>query len=381
MQPCQLPLVSTQLVDCKQFISISGVGHQVVPENHAPKTWFQDRFFPSRIISPWLYACSEHAKLMRLRLVRYLIGIALLVGISILLFRQGDLLGVLRTLDIRELLFLLLLSAVIFSVLALQFRFMMRVFGLRLPFREWFGLTAVNSMFSYYFPARAGLLVRGAYLKTKYDFPVSYYTALVMSSQLILVAVTGLAGVLLVSVCGSGCGRFYVLLTVVFSAVTAGSIFFFMALPSLMLVPARFHRLREFMGRVKKGFRVWQGHYRGLLIFSVFSLLLFALRALRLQLCFYALDIPVGFLEVMIVQALLSVAFVVSITPGNLGVKEGLTVLCAELLGVAADAALAASLLDTAVTVLVIIVFGTVSTRVLLPGGVTSGTRAANETR
>lgn len=321
----------------------------------------------------------ELSSMIRLRFYRYIIAIVILVAISMLLFRQGDLLGILRTLDIQELVILLLLSGFIFSVLAVQFRFMVRVFGLRLPFRDWFGLTAVNSMFSYYLPAKAGMLVRGAYLKTKYEFPVSDYTALVLASQLILMTVTGLAGVFMVFSCGSECDRFYVLLMVVFSCVMTGSLFLFLILPRVMVLPDRFTRLREFLERVKAGYRVWRGHSSGLLIFSAFNILLVGLRAFRLQLCFHSLGIPVGFLEVVIVQLLLSVAFIVPITPGNLGVKEGLTVLCAELLGVTADAALAASLLDTAVTVIVIIVFGMVSTRVLLPGVGMPGPHATGE--
>jgi uncharacterized protein (TIRG00374 family) len=323
----------------------------------------------------------ESSSMIRLRFYRYIIAIVLLVvvAISVLLFRQGDVLGVLRTLDVQGLVSLLFLSVFIFCVLAVQFRFMVRAFGLRLPFRDWFGLTAVNSMFSYYLPAKAGILVRGAYLKMKYKFPISDYTALVLASQLILLTVTGLAGVFMVFSCGPECDRFYVFLMVVFLCVMTGSLFFFLVLPRIMVLPERFTRLREFLERVKVGYRVWRGHSSGLLIFSAFNLLLVGLRAFRLQLCFYSLGIPVGFMDVVIVQLLLSVVFFASITPGNLGVKEGLTVLCAELLGVTADAALAASLLDTAVTVIVIIVFGMVSTRVLLPRGGIPGPHSTAE--
>ena len=322
---------------------------------------------------------TDLSGLMRLRFFRYLAGIVMLIVISLLLFRQSDQLGALLRLDVNALLILLLLSVFILGVLALQFRFMVWVFGLHLPFREWFGLTAVNSMFSYYLPARAGLFVRGAYLKKKYGFPVADYTALVISTQLISLVVGGLVGTALVSAYGAESGRYYSLLLVVFAGVTAVGLLVYLIVPGITAIPCKYIWLRDFLRRVKGGFAVWQGHSSGLVIFSSFNLLIVTLRAFRLQLCFYALGIPVDFPEVLIMQLLLSVAFVVSITPGNLGVQEGLIVLCAGFLGVTKDIALAASLLDRAVTVSVIIIAGMASSRMLLSGtglsrpGVTGG--------
>ena len=74
--------------------------------------------------------------------------------------------------------------------------------------------------------------------------------------------------------------------------------------------------------------------------------LVLLLRAVRVQLSFYAVGHPVGFGQAFIASAAADVMFLVSITPGALGFREGGLVYAARVLGTSGDIALAAALLD-----------------------------------
>ncbi|EDN67579.1 conserved hypothetical protein, membrane [Beggiatoa sp. PS] len=87
---------------------------------------------------------------------------------------------------------------------------------------------------------------------------------------------------------------------------------------------------------------------------------------LRLYVCFMALGSPIHFYQIMIIQTFVGLSFVISITPGNLGIKEGITVFGASLFGISPTTALLASLVDRAVTMLVVFAVGLVFTHILI---------------
>ena len=70
------------------------------------------------------------------------------------------------------------------------------------------------------------------------------------------------------------------------------------------------------------------------------------LRALRVQLSFYAVGQPVSYGGAFVASAAADVMFLVSITPGALGFREGGMVYAARMMGTTGDVALAAAVLD-----------------------------------
>ncbi|MBM3284967.1 MAG: hypothetical protein FJY81_03770, partial [Candidatus Aminicenantes bacterium] len=88
--------------------------------------------------------------------------------------------------------------------------------------------------------------------------------------------------------------------------------------------------------------------------------------AVRLFLCFRFLNIPVGFMEALIIRSLTEFSFLVSLVPGNLGLKEGLIVFSSSLLNISSEQAILAALLDRVVAMIAIFGPGFVFSRILL---------------
>lgn len=295
---------------------------------------------------------------MKAIIIRYTAGL-LLIGIAVwFLFQQPDVLASLKQIAWSDLIGLLLLSLLILFTLGVQFDYLIRAFGLRLPLHEWLGLTAVNSMFNYYLPARGGLIARGAYLKRKYDFPWSRYVSLVIVSQVVMLGAVAFLGLVFLIICRKECSNFYWELVSLFGGVLLITVSIYQILPRLAKQLVRFPLLKPFLRDFTKGLTDWrQDRWVGIRFLGLVVVLVF-LWGLRLYSCFLAIGAPVEFWKIMIIQTMISLSFIISMTPGNLGIKEGLTALSAKLVDISPTTALLASLVDRAVAILIIFATG-----------------------
>jgi uncharacterized protein (TIRG00374 family) len=262
---------------------------------------------------------------------------------------------------------LILLSMLIMLILGVQFKYLILIFGLNLPFREWLGLTAINTMCNYYLPARGGLIVRGAYLKRQYNFPFSRYTSLVMVSQLLMLGVAAILGIIFLVNSMDIFAKNTLLLLGLYGSVLIITALIYQIMPILAMQSARFTKLKPFLQQFTEGLKSWQQHrFFASVYFSLLMAILIFLWGLRLYVCFIALGEPVNFGQIMIIQTLISLSFVISVTPGNLGVKEGLTAFSANFVGISPTTALLASLVDRAVAVLVVFSMGLIFSHILI---------------
>lgn len=298
--------------------------------------------------------------------IRYTLGI-LLIGIMIwFLSTQPEILNSLRQIVWYDLVGLILLSILIMLIIGLQFKYLLLIFGRNLPIREWLGLTAVNTMCNYYLPARGGLIVRGAYLKRQYNFPLSRYTSLVMVSQLLMLGVAATLGIIFLINSKDIFSENILPLLGLFGSVLIITLLIYQMMPILAIQSARFDKLKPFLQQFMEGLESWRQARFATIYFSLLMVILIFLSGLRLYVCFKALGGPVYFGQIMIIQTIISLSFVISITPGNLGVKEGLTAFSANLLGISPTTALLASLIDRAAAMLVVFSMGLVFSHILI---------------
>lgn len=298
--------------------------------------------------------------------IRYTIGILLIVITILFLSTQPEVLNSLRQIAWYDLVGLILLSMLIMLILGVQFKYLILIFGLNLPIREWLGLTAVNTMCNYYLPARGGLIVRGAYLKRQYNFPFSRYTSLVMVSQLIMLGVVATLGIIFLVNSIDIFAENTLPLLGLFGSVLIITLSIYQMMPILAMQSARFDKLKPFLQQFMEGLESWRQYRVATVYFSLLMVILIFLWGLRLYVCFTAIGEPVNFGQIMVIQTLISLSFVISITPGNLGVKEGITAFSANLVGISPTTALLASLVDRAVAVLVVFSMGLVFSHILI---------------
>lgn len=298
--------------------------------------------------------------------IRYTIGILLIAIMIWFLSSQPEVLKSLQQIAWYDLVGLILLSILIMLMLGVIFKYLIFIFGLNLPIREWLGLTSVNTMCNYYLPAQGGLIVRGAYLKRQYNFPFSRYASLVMGSQLVMLGVAATFGIIFLIISRDIFAENILPLLGLFGSVLIITLLIYQIIPTLAIQSARFDKLKPFLQQFIKGLEIWRQHRVAPVYLSLLMVIVIFLWGLRLYACFMAIGEPVNFVQIMIIQTLINLSLVISVTPGNLGVKEGITAFSANLVGISPTTALLASLVDRAVTILVVFSMGMVFSHILI---------------
>jgi uncharacterized protein (TIRG00374 family) len=288
-------------------------------------------------------------------------------GLAYLIFR-GPALRSFLNLDILEILLLLSVSLLAYLVWGLGFKSLLRIFDVGLAFTEWFGLTVCNIMFNYYLPARGGLVVKAYFLKKKHGLSYPHYAALTAGSVFLVLATASFVGLVIVPFLSAVTGGPFLSLAVAFSLILLGLLLSGLITNQLLRLKLhrKFNRLNLFLLNLREGLSLFSEHKKYTLDFCLLTVLFLLIMAVRLHLCFLALDYGVKFWVVLLIMIITQFSFLISFIPGNLGIKEGVIVFSAGLFGIPADQALAAAILDRAVSLVIIFGFGFVYSKILL---------------
>jgi uncharacterized protein (TIRG00374 family) len=128
----------------------------------------------------------------------------------------------------------------------------------------------------------------------------------------------------------------------------------------------RNERLRRILENAKEGFGFFQKNWQLALRFSILLLTGIFISGARLFVCFSSIDLDVVPLQMLIISSLTTFSMVLSLTPANLGIREGIISFAAHLFGIPADKAVLAALIDRGAMVVVTFSFGLIFSRILL---------------
>ncbi len=290
------------------------------------------------------------------------VAVVVMVGY---LATQRDVLDAIREIPLWMAIVLVVVSGGALVVQAMQYRAAVKIQAIDMPVGESTALTAANTMANYYLPARGGMVVRAAYMKRVYAFPLARYGALTISITgltILVAALIGVVGVGISAATGDDVDRQALLTFAGIGVAVVGAVVAAVALSGLAKGDGTFAQtLRSF----RDGMAMWVEARGKLGIFLLWTVALFVAQGFRLWLSFRAVGVSVDFSGMMIIQATAAMAFVLALTPGNVGIKEGAIVFSASLLNVDPDLALLASLIDRAAALIITFGVGIVSVHYL----------------
>lgn len=283
-------------------------------------------------------------------------------------YSHRELFANLGKVSVLSLILLTFLASVTQWLIGYQFKYLMRIFGVDLDFREWFGLSACNTMFNYYLPARGGIAVRAFYLKKKHDFSYSHYTSLITGAYAISFVLSAGAGLGLTLLHGLVHGTFHRTLVVIFGSLLLLTVVGAALLSVLLRGRNRLgnERIIRILRSVKEGLALFRENRRSTACYALLHLLAILVTGIRLSVAFYAIGIDARPMQVLIISALVSFSMFLSLTPGNLGIREGVVSFAAYLFGISAARATLAAFVDRGMMVIVAFSFGLVFSRILL---------------
>lgn len=228
---------------------------------------------------------------------------------------------------------LLFFSLLTLVILAYGQNKIFNIIGLNQNAVEWLGLSFIASFYNLIVPFKGGSIMRSVYLKNKYVLPYSSFLMYLIKQALYMFTASLIMLASAIQLVNLDLGL-------------VSSLVLSVSIVTVVIFLYSFEgKLLRLLGNIKKiKINVFFTGFSAI-IFSSF-LFFIILRAITLYLSFEAIHYPVLFFECLLIAPLLNISNLISILPGNLGVKEFLMGGGFILLGHDYSYAVLASLVD-----------------------------------
>ena len=238
-----------------------------------------------------------------------------------------------------------------FTIIGLFSKVIMKVFGLRLKIKEWFGLAIITTLGNYLLPLRGGAGLRAAYLKKRHAFPLTHFLSTFLAISLFTIITNSLAGIASLA-----------FLNTLPRQILWPLFLFFSSLLFVTIIGAWIPATSPWFERIRLPYllqliEAWQNirsHHRVMKNLFLLTVANNLSLTLMIYLGYRAMGIDLQLAEGFLMGAVFGLAGFVSITPGSLGVQEAVVVFSAQAVGISPAQGLA-----LAVVIRVVILFWT----------------------
>ena len=208
-------------------------------------------------------------------------------------------------------------------------KLMVGSFGVKLTFKQSFGIMVVTAMGNYIAP-HAGMGMRAAYLKKNHSFPYAYFLSTMMATYIIQFMMATIISLGCVIYDFFNLGTLHLGIFVLSAVVLLGCLVFVFVFPK---IPKSEKPILRHIGRAVDGWlkiKQTQGLMTNL---SLILLLRILNLSLILYFAFQAFDCSISYGQGLLVASLICFTLLLRITPGSIGIHEGVYVFGATLFG------------------------------------------------
>lgn len=286
--------------------------------------------------------------------IKILLFIFVSVGIYFVLSKNQNVFQAFLAIDAIDIILLLTINLLFLITFALFQNKILLIFGLQQTSKEWVGLGFIAAFYNLFLPAKGGSALRSAYLKKKYGFTYKKFVAyLIKQSIYILIVASFMIGLLLLLVSRDIETSYFQLiavLTILFSAAV------YLSEKQLIYWLAKRKKINSDFIVPKQDF--W--------VISSITLILIVLKGTAFYIAFLAISYPIAFEYSLLIASVVMVLNLVSIIPGNIGIREFVMGGVLQLFGYSLSLVIIASLLDRAATIIVTMIGAIVYKYILL---------------
>ena len=276
--------------------------------------------------------------LKTIKIIRYLLLLIIVIAFIYYVDNFGQEFSKVRLITPWELMVISILTISGFALNGLLLKKMMNAFQVKLPFKEWFGLTIMNR-FANMIITKGGTVLRATYLKKFHQLPYQYYLIIFLYLSLIKIFFSAIIASVAVVAYMFGHAEWppdllvYLILVVVI-LLAAGISFFF----PQMIIPY----LPQSFNAKFKGTEHAITNLRGIKLFLItlsFIAIFFFLFATKLYYIYTILDYNIDFSSVLIIAASGIISSFATLTPASIGIREFAMSYTANLYGLDQTAA------------------------------------------
>ena len=281
---------------------------------------------------------------MNKTLIRRLVSFGLLIILVVAASKYVDL-SLLLDAELTTLLELVIIVMAIIFLRAHMIKVSLVSHGIALRFIEWFGLNVYSSLLNLALPLRAGLSIRGVYLKKVHGLLYAEFAG--------LQAGVSFLQLVFISLCGASF-LFFIGLRMDSVVVTSLVLVLLLTIGAMFVVIRRLNEDRPYQRAVLTAYRSFISlahHPKVLLKLLLDNSLLVVCSGLAFYLVLSDMGHEISLLSALFTVVAITLINVVNLTPGNLGVQEFGAAYISQMLGGSFDAGFVAMLLIRCVSV------------------------------
>jgi len=237
------------------------------------------------------------------------------------------------------------------------------VFGIRLKFKEWFGLSVITTFYNTLMPFRGGMMARAAYLKEKHGFPYTTFLAALAGTYVIDFLVASFLGLISLILLFHETGMFNSIVLVIF-------LIFFIPLSIIVIFSPKISEsnnelINKFV-RVLNGWNLIRKNRR--VIFTSFTraTLYILISSIGTLISYSVFGLQISFAQALFLTSIGFFGILISITPAGLGIQQVIAVFSALVINIGPEKSLPVSLLSTAILMIVVFTLGPIFSIILI---------------
>lgn len=258
---------------------------------------------------------------------------------------------------------LISISITIFILLGIQLKVIISSYNIKISTSECVNISISNTLLNH-LPAKVGLIFRGIYLKKIHRISYENYGILFLASNIVSMTTASVIGLLSFFFLLIGQAELIRNTVLSTSALILGVIILGQIALSIMPEPEP----SIYANRILRSSKLlilkilkWKPGPTILKKLVSSCSLIFAMNCVRLYLSFYALNLSAPVLAIIFIQSCVSVSIIFSVTPGNIGLKEGVILTLATAFDINPEAAVLAAIIDRLSALIPTFVLGPVS--------------------
>lgn len=282
-----------------------------------------------------------------------IITLSILVVFGIYLFRNPEIVSQLLQINPIYMVLLILLYLLIIFVESLFILLTLNVFSKGISLKEGFYITLLSRIGNYLLPMRAGAIFRATYLKKKYNFKYTNFLSTLYGYYIIFFLTNSLLALVVLLLKWRLYSQVHTPLTIFLLSVSLSMFFLvFFRIPFQKILQKGgdiFKKIGNLSNNFISGWRLIlrkKGLFLKLIILATLNILL---NIVVVYIEFLSIDVVGNILDTTLYTTLSGLSLLISITPGSLGIREGIFLLTSNSIGLTEHEIFQIAILDRGV--------------------------------
>jgi len=234
-------------------------------------------------------------------------------------------------------------------------RIMAASFGVKLKFLDWYGLYLFTNMLSLVIPARGDFIFSAAYLKKKYNLPISSFVSIIYGNSILLALTLSLEAMAILLYVGLKENVWNLKMWYIMGG-TATLTIFFAFLPHKKISGES--RIAKKLNNMVESWKQLRSNTTLLIKLVFLEVLGSVFFAFWMFFSYHVLDFDISFPNAFFAGIACQMSYFFKITPGNLGIRESLVGFVSQITNVGFAQGVTVTLLQRGFSTLGFLIFG-----------------------